>query len=907
MSGIAFRFQLGESPVVLFADEGCVDLLGFTADDLTSGRVALRQRFHAGDADIVAALFESSACDTAGCFNARMRNASEKILCVRGEYRRHVVESGQAILELRLESAVALWGKQVSEPMMANFVAMMENTDDFIFFKDRNHVMTGASQTLVSITQQTAHWRDLLGKTDYELFPEAYADIYYRLEKQVFATGQPVQEVQAYLRTDGRKGWVDNRKYPIRDDAGEIVGLFGVARDITEKVNAEEALRQERDYHRNILETVEAMIIALDLDGRIMSINRKAGEVLGYRPDELIGKDWFETCLRESANPEGRSKLFYSAVFGAETRTDYFEYPIRTRGGEQRLIAWHACPIRDANGVVVGAVGVGEDVTERRAAEMAAEQKLRLSQQRLASMFHASPVAASIVRVRDACFVEVNRNYERDFGWTADELLGHRSTELGLWFDAEDRDHWVERLLQERRLVDWETRWLHKDGTRRQVSISAEVTELDGEQCILGFVIDVTERRRAERILRNHHAELELEVQERTAQLAEAKEIAEKASLAKSAFLANMSHEIRTPLNAIAGMAHLIRRTGLSDEQERRLDKLEMASSHLLSIINAILELSKIEAGKFVLEEQTVDMADLLSGVVAIFRERAAEKGLEIVVETDAIACSLLGDSTRLSQALMNYVGNAVKFTEAGRITVCVRKVREDDATVTMRFDVTDTGIGIPQEAVGRLFSAFEQADNSTTRRYGGTGLGLAITQKLARLMGGDAGVNSREGDGSTFWFSARLKKAGGAVQVAATEDEPVFDVLQRRFAGRRVLIVDDEPINREIAQLMLEEAGLVIDLAGDGVEGVASAGHNAYDLILMDMQMPHMDGLEATRCIRGMPGREQLPILAMTANAFVEDRARCLAVGMNDFIAKPIDPAHLYELVVRWLKDAAA
>ncbi|MCH2219372.1 MAG: ATP-binding protein, partial [Dechloromonas sp.] len=277
------------------------------------------------------------------------------------------------------------------------------------------------------------------------------------------------------------------------------------------------------------------------------------------------------------------------------------------------------------------------------------------------------------------------------------------------------------------------------------------------------------------------------------------------------------------------------------------------------------------------------------------------------VVETDAIACSLLGDSTRLSQALMNYVGNAVKFTEAGRITVCVRKVREDDATVTMRFDVTDTGIGIPQEAVGRLFSAFEQADNSTTRRYGGTGLGLAITQKLARLMGGDAGVNSREGDGSTFWFSARLKKAGGAVQVAATEDEPVFDVLQRRFAGRRVLIVDDEPINREIAQLMLEEAGLVIDLAGDGVEGVASAGHNAYDLILMDMQMPHMDGLEATRCIRGMPGREQLPILAMTANAFVEDRARCLAVGMNDFIAKPIDPAHLYELVVRWLKDAAA
>jgi PAS domain S-box-containing protein len=939
--------------------------------------------------------------------------------------------TGQVTLDLRLEDARNLWGRQYSEPMMSNFVAMMENTDDFIFFKDRNHVFTGASQTLVAVTHPAEHWRDLLGKTDYDVFPEAYADIYYQLEKQVFATGEPVQKVQAYLRKDGRKGWVDNRKYPIRNDAGEIVGLFGVARDVTDKVNAEEALRrerenlklildyapigiwlqngagrinyvnnafcqamgipearflavehyaelipeefleqclasdakalaspgvsvthqrlpfvdgqihdlrvikavkrdeagepialvglslditeelkqgealrQERDYHRNILETVEAMIIALDLDGRVMSINRKAGEILGYRPDELVGKDWFVTCLRPSKNPAGRRQVFYNAVFVAETRTEYFEYPIRTRNGEHRLIAWHACPIRDANGVIIGGVGVGEDVTQRRAAELAAEQALRASQQRFAATFHASPVAASIVTVKDGRFVEVNRNYERDFGWTAEDLLGQRSTELGLWPDEEDRQRWAERLLQEGRLVDWETRWRHKNGTRRQVSISAEVTELDGELCILGFVIDVTERRRAERILRNHHAELEIEVRERTAQLAEAKEAAEKASLAKSAFLANMSHEIRTPLNAIAGMAHLIRRTGLSGEQEQKLDKLEIASGHLLNIINAILELSKIEAGKFVLEEQVFDVADLLSGAVAIFRERAAEKGLEILVETDVIGCSLLGDSTRLRQALMNYVGNAIKFTDVGRIIIRARKSLEDSASVVMRFEVVDTGIGIPEGALGRLFSAFEQADNSTTRRYGGTGLGLAITQKLARLMGGDAGVASRVGGGSTFWFSARLKKAGLVAGVSATRGESTYDELRRCFAGRRILIVDDEPINQEIAQLMLEDAGLLIDLACDGLEGVARVKQSTYDLILMDMQMPHMDGLEATRSIRGMPELVDVPIVAMTANAFVEDRARCLAAGMDDFIAKPINPESLYAVVLRWLRQ---
>ena len=903
MSGVEFRLQIGDPVIVVAAGSSCRAMLGFEAADFIGGSVSLADRFHRDDADIVAMLFSEVSAEANGGFNARIRNASGRIICVRGHYQRHRAGSGAAFLDLRLEDVRELWSTQASEPMMANFVAMMENTDDFIFFKDRNHVLTGASQTLVAVTHPAEHWQDLLGKTDYDVFPEAYADIYYRLEKQVFSTGQPVREVQGYLRKDGGKGWVDNRKYPIRNDAGLVVGLFGIARDITDKVLGEEALRRERDYNQKILDTVDAMIVALDSDGRIVSINRKGSEVLGYPAEALIGQDWFDHCLPPSDNPEERRGARFKALLDAAQPATYFEYPVRTALGARRLIAWHASPILDESGRVIGSLGAGEDITERRDAEEQARRALQQSQHRFATAFHASPIAASIARARDGYFIEVNRNYQRDFGWEAEDVIGRTSMQLGLWPDEESRRRWVEALVANGRIVDWDTTWLHKNGQRRQVSISAELTNLEGEQCILAFVSDVTARRHAERILRDHHAELEIEVRERTAQLAEAKDVAEKANRAKSAFLANMSHEIRTPLNAIAGMVHLIRRSGLNDEQRQKLDKLELASGHLLNIINAILELSKIEAGKFVLEDQVFAVDELIESVLEIFREPIAEKGLALQVDIEAMAGPVRGDSTRLSQALMNFIGNAIKFTDVGHIAIRVRKIREEADAIVLRFEVADTGIGIPQEALERLFSAFEQADNSTTRRYGGTGLGLAITQKLARLMGGDAGVSSRVGGGSAFWFSARLGKAGDAPQnVVPCTFDSAREALERTCPGRRILIVDDEPVNREIAQLMLEDAGMQVDQARDGAEAVDRAGQVRYDLILMDIQMPRMDGLQATQAIRRLAGGLAVPILAMTANAFAEDKARCLDAGMNDFITKPISPESLYGVVLRWL-----
>ena len=363
-----------------------------------------------------------------------------------------------------------------------------------------------------------------------------------------------------------------------------------------------------------------------------------------------------------------------------------------------------------------------------------------------------------------------------------------------------------------------------------------------------------------------------------------------------------MSHEIRTPMNGIIGTANILRREGLTPLQEKRLDTIDTSAQHLLSVINDVLDLSKIEAGKLTLEEAPLVVSSLLANVESILAERIKAKGIHLLIEIGQLPHPLLGDPTRLQQALLNYATNAVKFTETGTVTLRAFVQEETAESAMLRFEVQDTGIGISPEAMPRLFNAFEQADNSMTRKYGGTGLGLAITQRLAGLMGGKVGADSTAGVGSTFWLTVKLKKGGAELLAPEATDVDAEVELRQRYAGQRVLLVDDEPINREIASIQLEDVNLRVDTAENGEEAVAMARNTRYAAILMDMQMPKLNGVEATQQIRLLPGYQDIPIIAMTANAFAEDKAQCLAAGMNDFLAKPFIPEDLFAILLRAL-----
>ncbi len=706
--------------------------------------------------------------------------------------------------------------------------------------------------------------------------------------------------------------WFQMSVLPLRTRAG---GAVVVHADITQRRRAEAALRESEAQYRSMVLALDEGVLVFGADGNLRACNPQAERFFGVS---------FE-ALRDPAALKS-----WRPVRADGSRFDYDQLPaavalrtgqpcrdvivgVRPPDGGLRWTTTHAQPVHDDAGVMTAVVVSFSDITERHVAQ----EQLR----KLSLAVEQSPIG--IVISDTAGRVEyVNEAFSRISGHPRQAAIGHQRCELQPEHGAAGRD--AEMLAALARGEVWSGEFVRTraDGVAYDEFVhAAPIRQADG--CITHHLVigeDVTEKKRVGVELDRHRHRLQELVDERTVQLSalnralhsanaelvDARDKAEAANRAKSAFLANMSHEIRTPMNAIIGLTHLLHRDADDPVAIERLDRVGDAATHLLQVINDILDVSKIEAGKLELECADFSLSRLLERARALVAERAQAKRLALAFEADpALPDVLRGDPTRLSQALLNLLSNAVKFTERGAIEVKVALLGREGDTLRLRFAVRDTGIGIAADKLTLLFGAFMQADSSMTRRFGGTGLGLAITQRLATMMGGEVGVSSAPGEGSEFWFTARLQE--GAV---AGEGPPAPDVahadtlLRRRFAGASVLLVEDNEVNQEVMLELLRAAGLRVAVAADGIEAIEQARQADHALVLMDMQMPRMDGLEATRRLRAMPGYEVTPIIAMTANAFGEDRLACLAAGMDDHLAKPVDPPHLYAVLLRWLSQ---
>ncbi|MGX9727681.1 MAG: CBS domain-containing protein [Candidatus Electronema sp. VV] len=684
----------------------------------------------------------------------------------------------------------------------------------------------------------------------------------------------------------GRVKHFEMRVSAIHDTGGETVGFMLMGQDVTRRREAELALQRSEERLRRSQEFANAGSWDWQIESGELHWSGNCPALFGQPPSAAKSS---RSAFLSSVHPDDRERVEAAAQACLERRAEYdIEYRVVWPDGSVRWLHEQGDVVRDEYGEPLNMLGLVQDITRRKKAELELQAQHRF----LDSVIETIPSMLFVKDAKELRYVRLNRAGERLTGRPAADFLGRSDAELCPPAEAEARMAADRRLLASVCPVDISEEEISTAQGRRLLRTSkAPILDEQGRPAwLLGISEDITEQRAAER------------------SLAEARTQAEKANQAKSDFLANMSHEIRTPMNGIIGLTELALRTELNPQQTDYLEKVNQSAQSLLGLLNDILDLSKIEAHRLELESIPFDLHELLGQISSLMAIHSQQKDIPLRVEIDPeIPRHLLGDPLRIKQILLNLVGNAFKFTKEGEISIEVRPgLHAQPGCSPVAFTVHDTGIGISQEQQEELFKPFVQSDSSTTRLYGGTGLGLAITRQLVEMMDGSIRLISAPGEGSSFIFTLPLPLSSAEELAAYREqaeqggpDPAVLDSIR----GARILLVEDNKINQQVAVELLSQECFLVDLAENGQEALDLLQPGKYDLVLMDLQMPVLDGYQAAVAIRSQRDYDSLPVVAMSANAMRHDREQCRAVGMNDHIPKPVDRRQLLAALCRWIK----